>query len=230
MSARRPRHCCCFALCVVRCPTWFQPAARGFYGHLVSSSSGIDCVCAGALHPVYARARCSGVMHVGCATRRFRSAAARCAVESPAVVHRDTSPARASRRVRLRAALCAIGTALRHCRSDGDARRVGGAASRRDWVVTGRQPPRRTHALAAGALFDSPPTRETCAQVRGEARGCAAWARAGERTVPEPCPVSSCAHLGLRSDPAAADGLRREALWAGVTHVLGACAAACGVR
>ena len=131
VSARRSRRRWCSAPCEVRCPTWFQPAARGFYGHLVSSASREDCVCAGALHPVYARARGSGVMHVGYAARRFRSAAARCALESPAGVHKDTSPARASRRVRFRAALCAIGTALRHCRSDGDARRVGGAASRR---------------------------------------------------------------------------------------------------
>ena len=118
VSARRSRRRWCFALCVVRCPTWFQPAACSFYGHFVSSSSGDDCVCACALHPL-TRARCSDVVHVGCARRRFRSAAARCAVESPAGVHEDTSPARASRRVRVRAALCAIGTALRHCRSGG---------------------------------------------------------------------------------------------------------------
>ena len=43
---------------------------------------------------------------------------------------------RVSRRVRLRAVLCAFGTALRHCRSGGDTRRVGCAAARRDWVVT----------------------------------------------------------------------------------------------
>jgi hypothetical protein len=97
-------------------------------------------------------------------------------------------------------------------------------------VVKCGQPPCRTHARA-GTLFDSPPTRETCAQVRGVAARAARRGRsAGERTVPEPCPVSSCARLGSRSDPAAADGCAEWRCGAGVTRVVGACAAACGVR
>jgi len=232
VSARRSRHCCCFALCVVRCPTWFQPAGRSFYGHLVSSASGDDSICAGALHPLYARARCSGVVHVGCATRRFRSAAARCALESPAVVHEDTSPAHASRRVRLRAALCAIGTALRHCRSGGRsaASRLRGVATCR--VVT------NPHDILRGGLTRAQqapvPTLHRrarrvfrCVVRPGAARR---GQSAGERTVPEPCQCLFSAHLGLRSDLAAADGLRRVALGAGVTRVVGACAAVCGVR
>ena len=52
VSARRSRRRWCCAFREVRCPTWFQPAARSFYGHLVSSASGKDCVCAGTLHPL----------------------------------------------------------------------------------------------------------------------------------------------------------------------------------
>ena len=74
-------------------------------------------------------------------------------------------------------------------------------------VVQCGQHPCRTHARAS-TLFGSPPTRETCAQVRGEAARAARRGRsAGERTVPER--TLSCrfsARLGSRSDPAAADG------------------------
>jgi len=230
VSARRSRHCYCFALCEVRCPTWFQPAACSFYGHLVSSASEDDCRLRRRVAPAL-RARAL----LWCGARGLRGAALpirRCAVRTRQASWcsqghfswaRFTTRAFPRGALRVRHGSAALPIRRRHA-----ARRLRGVATCP--VVKCGQPPCRTHARA-GTLFDSPPTRETCAQVRGVAARAARRGRsAGERTVPEPCPVSSCARLGSRSDPAAADGCAEWRCGAGVTRVVGACAAAGGVR
>ena len=139
--------------------------------------------------------------------------------------YKDTSPARASRRVRVRAALCAIGTSLRHCRSGGDARRVGGAASRRaQWCNAGSL---RVGLTRAQALFSTLHRRARrvfrCVVWLPGLRGVGARGRAHcARTLS--CLFMCPPRLALRSG--CCRRLRREAL-RGRRHARGGCLRCC---
>ena len=118
--------------------------------------------------PFYVRARCVGVVHVGCAARRIGCGAAQRAAAGAVEVSRSSV---ASRGGRARCSAFARGARRARrvcggCRVGGEKLRVGCALARRaGWRMArgGVAAPWRTHARAAGACFGCPPARETCA-------------------------------------------------------------------
>jgi hypothetical protein len=164
-----------------------------------------------------ARARCSGVVHVGCAGRCLGSVVARraaaCAVDPALFSVASRRSARALLGTLARRSACSARLWRVKGRRRDAARRMRGGAARR--MAIGKEAERRllrgglTRALQAP--FSTVRRRARRVQVRDvRCTGCAAWAEHGARRAAA-SEQSVQAHLGERCGPAAARRAAQEA-------------------